>query len=60
MIHFSVKHHFNQAYQWLSRNASGQCSILVDLPFGTAVYVWTPWINPLWNRLYGPVKKGPQ
>jgi hypothetical protein len=53
---FTAKHRLNAVYQWLSLNATGECSILVDLPdLGTCQYIYTPWIKPLFQRLWGPV-----
>lgn len=57
MKHFTPKYDFDAAYKWLASNADAECSILVDLPFGTAVYMWVPWVNPIYTRLYGPLKE---
>ena len=51
---FTSKYHFNAVYRWLSLNATGECSVLVDTPWGPFRYVYTP-RGPLFRRLYGPV-----
>lgn len=54
---FSEKFHLNEAFQWLARNATGECSILVQTELlGTLVYVYRPWIGTLFRRLYGPTR----
>ena len=46
--------HFNQAYAWLAKNATGDCSILMNIPqLGRLPYIY---YYRMGNTLYGPVK----
>jgi hypothetical protein len=56
MKYFTTTHKFLNVYQWLAANATGECSVIVDSPrLGPMVYVYRPYVKPLWHRLYGPV-----
>ena len=50
---------FNDAYLWLGFNADGDCSVLINLKFGThtvtTVYNYST-VGTHFRSLYGPVK----
>lgn|SRR5262245_34035506 len=55
---FTSAHRFNAAYRWLALHATGDCSVLVDVPgLGTLVYVYQSRV-PLFRALYGPLPVG--